>query len=327
VLQLENRTPFAATMLVLPDRTGIDTLFVVVKATVSLRPRLGLVDLQVPPTLADEYYGDPAASSLRSASDVHLGKPGTDVLLVGSAHAPQGRAVVQMTVAMSVAGRQQSIRVTGDRAWRGGSPSEAQPFVSMPLMWERAFGGLQRRGDDLLAETNPVGRGATTARSSAEADGQPLPNLESPNDPLERLGQSAAPVCFAPVAPWWQPRRRYAGTYDERWQRHRAPFLPEDFDPRFFHCAAGGFAFDRYLQPGERVQALGVMPDGPVDFAIPDARLQVEVTVGGTTHRPPVNLETLALEPDENRACFTWRAAVPCDRQALRIDRVVIGRE
>jgi 3-oxoacyl-[acyl-carrier-protein] synthase-1 len=39
-----------------------------------------------------------------------------------------------------------------------------------------------------------------------------------------------------------------------------------------------------------------------------------------------VNLETLSIEPDENRICFTWRAAVPCDRKALKVEKIVVGR-
>ena len=60
MLQLENQTPFKSTIAVLPDRFGIDTLYVIVKATVNLRPSLSLAEVQVPPTLADEYYDDPA---------------------------------------------------------------------------------------------------------------------------------------------------------------------------------------------------------------------------------------------------------------------------
>ena len=62
MLQLDNQTPFKATIALLPDRFGVDTLFVIVKATVTLRPSLKLADVQVPLTMADEYYGDPAAS-------------------------------------------------------------------------------------------------------------------------------------------------------------------------------------------------------------------------------------------------------------------------
>jgi hypothetical protein len=39
-----------------------------------------------------------------------------------------------------------------------------------------------------------------------------------------------------------------------------------------------------------------------------------------------VNLETLSIEPDENRACFTWRAAMPCNRQALKVQKVLVAR-
>jgi hypothetical protein len=129
-----------------------------------------------------------------------------------------------------------------------------------------------------------------------------------------------------PIAASWLPRRQFAGTYDAAWQRNRAPYLPDDFDVRFFQCAAPELVFDRYLNAGEPVQLAGVMPDGPVQFTIPDARLAVSVTIAGTEEQPPVNLETLLIEPDHNRASFTWRAAQPCDRRALKVETIVISR-
>jgi len=327
VLQLENQTPFKATIAVLPDRSGIDTLYVIVKATVTLRPSLSLAEVQVPPTMADEYYADPAMSSLRVASDMHIGKSGTDVLLIGSAWAPGKRPVARVHVSMAVAGRQKTILVTGDRVWRDGRPSDPQPFESMPLVWERAFGGVHRRGAQVRGEErNPVGCGFAGGRSARDMEGLAVPNLEDPGAPLQQLGQAPVPACFAPVAPSWLPRRAYVGTYDDKWQRGRAPYLPDDFDPRFFQCAAPEFAFDRYLQAGEPVQVAGVMPDGPIAFNVPDARLVVAVTVAGSANEPPVNLETLSIEPDANRAYFTWRASLPCDRKALKVEKIVVSR-
>jgi hypothetical protein len=329
VLQLENHTPFDAAIALLSDRVGVDTLYVVVKATITLRPKLALAEEQAPIVLADEYYGDPTASSLRASSELHIGKAGTDVLLVGSARAPEGRQVPRAMVALSVAERQKRIQVTGDRVWRGGRPSDPKPFESIPLVWERAFGGVHRRGDgDKVSaeERNPVGRGFTADRSADEMEGQPLPNLEDPGSLVQQLGQASIPACLAPIAPSWLPRRAYAGTYDERWQKERAPYLPDDFNPRFFQCAAPEFAFERYLQGGEAVQVAGVMPDGPIAFTVPDPRLTIAVTVAGATKRPPANLETISIEPDENRACFTWRAALPCDRKALKVQKIVVGR-
>lgn len=327
MLQLENRTQFKAAIAVLPDRSGIDTLYVIVKATVTLRPTLSLSEVQVPPVMADEYYGDPATSSLRLASEMHIGKSGTDVLLLGSAWAPDQRPITHMLVSMSVAGRKKTIQVTGDRVWRDGRPSNPQPFETMPLVWERAFGGWHRRGEQVFAEErNPVGCGFAGGRTASEMQGQPVPNLEDSAAPLQELGQTPIPACFAPIAPSWLPRRAHAGTYDDKWQRGRAPYLPDDFDPRFFQCAAAEFALERYLQGGEPIQIDGVTRDGPIAFTVPDARLNVAVTVAGSKEEPPANLETLSIEPDENRACFTWRAALPCDRKALKVERIMVSR-
>jgi hypothetical protein len=232
-----------------------------------------------------------------------------------------------MQVSMSVAGRSKTILVSGDRVWRDGRPSDPRPFESIPLVWERAFGGVFTRDGRVLAEErNPVGCGFAGGRSADEMQGHPVPNLEDPAAPLQQVGQTPAPACLAPVAASWLPRRAFAGTYDEAWQRSRAPYLPDDFDPRFLQCAAPEFAFDRFLQPGDPVRVSGVAPDGPIEFAVPDSKLAVSVTVAGATEEPDANLETLTIEPDANRASFSWRAAVPCDRRALKVEKIVIAR-
>jgi len=327
VLQLENQTPFTTAFAVLPDATGIDTLYVVIKATVTLRPSLSLAKPQVPPVLADEYHGDPATSSLKAATEMHIGKRGTDVLLVGSAWAHDSRPMPRSQVLLSVAERRKTLLVTGDRVWRSGRPSDPEPFVSIPLRWERAFGGWHRKGDHVEAEgRNPVGCGFAGGRSAQEMEGQPVPNVEDPAAPLQQLGETPAPACLAPIAASWLPRRQFAGTYDAAWQRSRAPYLPDDFDLRFFQCAAPEFMFDRYLREGEPVQLAGLSPEGPIQFTVPDGRLAVSVTIAGSEQQPTANLETLLIEPDQNRACFTWRAAQPCDRRALKVEKIVITR-
>jgi hypothetical protein len=328
MLQLDNQTPFYAVMSVLPNREGVDTLYVILKATLALRPKLALAPVQVPVTLADEYHADPTDSSLKQVSELHIGKPGTDVLLVGRAWAPEGRMVAQTWVRVSVAERQKTIRVSGDRRWKqDATPTDPEPFEAMPLVWERAFGGVQQLADRMLAEErNPVGVGFAGTRHAEELVGHPVPNLEDPTTLLEQLGQHCNPACLAPSAPHWLPRRAFAGTYDERWQRTRAPYLPADFDTRFLGCAAAELTFDRYLQGHEPVEVLGVSPEGPISFVLPPAHLEVAVKIGGGVERPAANLETILLEPDENRLCLTWRAALPCDRKVLKIERVTVTR-
>jgi hypothetical protein len=329
MLQIDNQTPFYAVLSVLPGRDAVDTLYVILKATLALRPKLTLAREQLPVTLADEYYGDPTDSSLRVTSEIHIGKPGTDVLVVGRAWGPQGQATREAYVRVVVAERQKTIRVLGDRVWQfDGTPSVPDPFEAMPLVWERAFGGVHPLEDRILAEErNPIGVGFAGKRSAQELAGQPVPNLESPGEPLERPGQTLTPVCFAATAPQWLPRRAFAGTYDEVWQRKRAPYLPADFDPRFLQCAAPELAFDRYLLGGEPVEVTGVSPEGPIAFPLPAANLRVEVKVAGSVEYPPVNLETVLLEPDENRVALTWRAALPCDRKVLKVEKVTVTRQ
>ncbi|HEX6864287.1 MAG TPA: DUF2169 domain-containing protein, partial [Thermoanaerobaculia bacterium] len=178
MLQLDNPTPLKASFAVFPDARGIDTLFVAVKATFRLDTPGRLRDQQLPVQPADEYRGEPGHSSLARAGEVHPAKPGTDVLLLGRAWAGQGRAVPVIDCRVRVGPVARTVRVFGERRWRRGMvsarPSAPEPFESVPLVWERAFGGQHARGDGaqvLWEERNPVGcgfRGKRGARELAE---------------------------------------------------------------------------------------------------------------------------------------------------------------
>jgi hypothetical protein len=54
---------------------------------------------------------------------------------------------------------------------------------------------------------------------------------------------------------------------------------------------------------------------------------RVEVVVAGRRETPVAQLETLLLEPDEKRMSLTWRAALRCDKRALKIERIHIREE
>lgn len=331
VLQLKNSSPFKPAMALLPDADGIDTLYVVVKATFELAERLEIAEEQVPPTMADEYWDEPETSSLKYASDMHLGKPSTDVVLVGQAWAPEGKKVQQLDMGVAAADKRKLVRVFGDRVWhkRGASFSRPEPFESMPLVYERAYGGTHEPDPEqdiaLAEEYNPVGRGFRGKRKVAAAEGQPLPNIEDPKNLIRNWGDQAVPQGFGFVAPAWLPRRKYAGTYDEDWQKKRAPYLPEDFDPRFFNAAHPDLVFDGYLKGGEPIQVVGASAKGRLRFRLPVCDLEAAVTVAGRTEEPPLYLETVLIEPDEERLCMTWRAALPCDKKALKVEEVEVG--
>ena len=69
MLQLKNTSPFAADLSVFANETAVDTLYVAVKATFELGSRLSVADEQIELIKADEYWGEPAESSLKYASE------------------------------------------------------------------------------------------------------------------------------------------------------------------------------------------------------------------------------------------------------------------
>jgi hypothetical protein len=103
--------------------------------------------------------------------------------------------------------------------------------------------------------------------------------------------------------------------------------LPIDFDRRFFNTAPPELTFDRYLQGGEPVQVLGACKQGALRFDLPRCRIQAQVKIGGSKQSPPFHLETVLIEPDENRLSLTWRAELDCDKRALKVEQVTIGVE
>ncbi|WP_437277908.1 DUF2169 domain-containing protein [Sorangium sp. So ce375] len=331
MLQLRNQTPFKASIAVFQDAHGVDTLYVAIRATFTFRGgALRVADAQEPLKLADEYWGEPGQTSLKHAADMHLGKPATDVVLVGEAVAPRGRAVPSLDVSLAVGPVAKVVRVFGDREWRGLLDlriSPPIPFERMPLVYERAFGGVLKhdpeKGPLEIDQRNPVGVGFGLRSAPVEKAVRRLPNLEDPAHLISGVRNRPPPAGFGFIAPSWEPRRRYAGTYDDAWQERRAPYLPADFDARFFNAASPGLICSSHLRGGEPVKVQNAGPD-PWDTRLPLCELDVKVAIERDIERPPMRLQTVALEPGAGRLGLVWLGAVGCDKRALKVRLVDI---
>jgi hypothetical protein len=240
VWQIDNRTPFAAAQGWVRDRRGAEVFLVVMKATFDIlsdgttKPAAE----QPEPLRLAEYHGESGKSSIRHELDFVLTKRTTDVLVVGHAHAPHGNAVPQLEVGLQVGSLRKVLRVFGDRRWDDGAPTRPIPFVVMPLVYERAFGGVDQHSPTPEKDwdwRNPVGCGYAI-RSAHLADA-PVPNIEAPERPIRAWNDRPEPAGFGPIASHWQPRAALAGTYDRKWEQTRQPLLPDDCDDRFFQCA------------------------------------------------------------------------------------------
>ena len=339
MLQVDNHTPFAPGLAVFPDLDGREAIYLVIRASYDLDglgPGAEPAEDQPEPELADVYRGDPERTSLAAASEMHVGKAGTDVIVDGCARASGGVLSEVLDVGVRVAERTKVVRVYGDRRWsqglRGWVPSAPAPFESMALIWERACGGRgpsdPQTGRYEAEARNPVGRGFARGRPEAELLAEPVPNLIDPRAPLDYLGQDLSPAGFAPVAPSWEPRASRAGTYDEAWLKGRAPYLPADFQPAFFNVADPELCFDRFLEGGEPVVLHNLSARGPIQLTLP--RIEFEVEVEHTRRwrldtTLDAKLETVRFDTEAGRLSLSYRAVYSCDKHLLDVETLKIS--
>jgi len=267
--QLDNRTPFAAERGWVRDRNGAEVWLVAVKCTFDILPDGSTnVSSEQPPVLrAPEHHGEPGNSSIKYEADLVRTKVTTDVVVVGHAYAPGGRPAEQMEVGFRIGPVSKVLRVTGDRTWGAAGMSRPQPFSTMPLVYERAFGGADRLSshpDRDWEWRNPVGTGFSVSRD--HLTGVPLPNIEYPQDVVSGWKDRPTPAGFGVVAGHWQPRASFAGTYDERWMKERMPLPPADFDDRFFQAVPTDQQAPAFLRGGEPVTLVGLTP--PARFTV-----------------------------------------------------------
>lgn len=325
MLQVLNTTPYPATLAVFPSPSGVECAYAAVKISYDLTTGVPQVAASQAMFLgADVYWGDPASSSLRAAADLTLLKPSTDVLLIGRAVAPAG-PVQSMEVAVRVGTLSRRLRVFGERVWQreggGWRPTAPKPFERLPLRWELAFGGQSRAHPDHPPEAdlrNPVGRGFV-ASWDTDPVGVPLPCIEDPEALLCHPHERPEPAGMAPVTAAWLGRARHAGTYDAAWQKSRAPYLPLDFDPRFFQVAPPALIAPQRLVGGETVELQGMTGGGRAGFALPRPDLHMAFDFAGRHIAAEPLLDTVLIEPDMARLQMVWRAELAVDKHLLKL--------
>ncbi|WP_338848518.1 DUF2169 domain-containing protein [Massilia sp. W12] len=329
------------------DKTGQEYLLIVVKGCWSIVPdgaagqaiaRLAPADK---PAQADTFAGAPGLSAPIYESDFALFKPRCDVLFHAQAYAPNGQPATEIGAGFRLDALEKLIHVTGpsrwywqDGAWQHTLP---QAFQSLPLRYDYAFGGAWHRAESNEANyflQNPVGLGFChpdaqgVMPDAPGAHGASRPCLRPWGSPaVNEPYQEQTAIALSPVARHWQPRQRYAGTYDETWQTEVFPFLPQDFDDRFAQAAPADQQID-YPKGGEQVSFFNLHPDMPqLHFRLPRFdRLPMRVLLKSYQVKEvePV-VDTLFFEPDKMRFSAVWRSRLAVD-SLHQIRSVVIGK-
>jgi hypothetical protein len=322
---VSNYTRFVAEKFVLPTSDGQEGVLVLVNATfdTSGAGEVSAAATQRPIVLVDEYHDDPARSSVRYESQLALEKPFVDVLVRGHVYAPHGRPATEVRAIMRVGSLRKDLTATGDRFWRRGAlglaPSSPQPFDRLPLVYERAFGGTV---DDHCYQQNPVGAGYKRARSADPSVETEVPNFEYPNDRVVSPSDTVRPAGFGVIGRGWQPRVRYAGTFDAAWLANRWPLLPNDFDPR--HCQSA--PSDQQLPAvagGEPVALVNLSKEGASHFNLPSYQFAARFVYDRDRQTLPMMLDTVLVEPDEHSVTLTWRAAIVTRRSRGLLRKII----
>lgn len=268
----------------------------VIKATFAFVPNAPMARAAPEPLIRTErHHGDQPTRSVRLTSDLAAYLHRVDVVVTGHACAPRGTRVESLGVRLAIQGEatllDKSLHVYGDR--RG---HEIVPFERMPIVYERALGGIGFRA-------NPHGTGIPPSATS--------PNVLDPGDPH-------AVASFAPLSRALPVRKARLGGLSPKVLRQRVPDLPAEFDWDYFQSAPADQQIPS-LEGNEWIVLEGLSADHPHIASRLPAALAF-VAVYGLDPGRPGEVQVLAARPDLLRidadaltCSLAFRVVIPVD--------------
>ena len=342
-MELINATKMEAACTLGVEPSGRESLIVAVKGTFRIPApteapdTFSMHETQVPLVMGDTFTGDPGRSSPVLEADFAPHKGQCDVLLVATAHAPGGRPVQRVDAGIRIGQWSKRIAVLGRRHWNvigaGIEPSAPEPFVRQAITYDVAFGGLDQHHKDPQQHEaygpNPIGRGFHRHLRGEWVEGAPMPMTEAWDEAILAPDGAYRPMSFGPIGRGWDSRRRHAGTYDDAWLANHYPFLPPDFDAQYFQAAPDDQQIPLAVFKSGPLEVLlgNLTPEGRTRFAIPPTVAPIHVfPKKGPAERYEATLDTIVIEPDEQRFCLTWRLSRPLRRDLFEIAEVLVGQ-
>jgi hypothetical protein len=299
-MQLQNQTPVSALLW----RTSLkdDRIAAAVIARMTYRIVEGrlLLDPEQPWIVSQEPWQSPAGEL---QPDDCFRRGGVDVLVIGSARAPGGQPTPRVEVRVALGEFVGGVDVYGERVWRRGFTGELVatdpvPFVARPLTLEFAYGGKQLWDQlEVPFPSNSAGKGFYL--DEAAAIEQPLPNIEDPRRPIQRVGDQPDPVGvgFCPLG--FGPTLRRSVEFTKTGHIDK------------LHATLWNQAFPDMIAPavaeGTRCSLFGVHEQGTIGFRIPKLPLLADIQIGETRVERLLAIEQIGVEPDLGRVFITYR--------------------
>ncbi|PHM25801.1 DUF2169 family type VI secretion system accessory protein [Xenorhabdus budapestensis] len=368
-MEFRNLTPFAVMNYQMLDIEDTEHHVVVMKIGYQLLPagqgEYNAELLPAPPLcLQDEYRGTMNSSPVLQESDLAPFKPRCDVIVNGTAYAPEGKPCTEFPIRLQVQSKQgqtllnKTLTVGGEREFirdAGGNwqLTAPKPFATLPLDYRYAFGGQCKiyadeeasqhlQEGDLLTpeqrqqhpdrekspiahaacESNPLGTGFITPwyANAKQLTRYPAPRIIRPDAQFTaqhfaaQLGgtlpadtPASQPQGMGFIGRPWLPRRQLAGTYDDDWLAHRHPYLPKDFDFRYWNGAPADQQID-WPDTDISLSLQSMTPGGNLHVTLPGHRpfILLRMHEGGLLP-VPMRLDTLILDSDALTLHITCR--------------------
>jgi hypothetical protein len=320
------------------DKAGHEYIVVVVKGTFDFPDTPGgevrKSAVQTPLVFADTQTGEPGYSATRWETDFAFRKPRCDVIANGCAYAPGGRPAERVPVGIKVGNWSKLFEVVGHREWRAIGPvftaTSPQPFLKMPISYDVAWGGVDKLDpEDKLPGAylrNPVGTGWSRAKNQRFIPGLRLPNTQAVGEEIRSPFGDYKPMSFGPMGRGWPGRIEFGGTYDQNWIDNVFPFLPTDFDERYFQMAPPDQQID-LPKGGEEVQLVNLTPEGRMNFRLPRTALPMTLFKGrDKAFEDELSPDTILFEPENRRFSLVWRVSQRIQRTILDFSECWVGQ-
>lgn len=294
----------AAVATVLFRENGVVHVVAIVKATFTFSYQGPMQPGRPDPIVTAEVHRlNNPTRSIVATSDLAPRIPAVDVILLGQAHAP-GEGATHARARLAV-GRGKDVlldkvvHVVGDR-----KGNTVKPFRSMPLVYEKAFGGPGFRD-------NPIGTGVLSD--------DPPPNLVDPAV-RERV------VGFGPISRSWSARQSLLPPEGRAALEKPIAEIPPGFDFRYFHAAPPDQR-PAYLLGDEWILLEGVHPERPqIQLQLPGAQALVRVVGTEADGRVfSLRADTLRIDAEAERCTLVWRNAFPVRERDLGEVRLLAG--
>ncbi len=230
-------------------------------------------------------------------------KPRVDLIICGFAYSDPSKKASQVDVNIRVKDFSYTLKIFGDRFWEKQDdvlvPSVPAKFEKIALTLDNAFGGsVENEFGKLEYPFNPAGKGYYL--NEEQALGSPLPNIESPDEPITSFEQKPRPV-----APCVYPQ-------DGGLRLSKLPEIdkPEtrmiDIAHLIYCWAHPDLTISDDINPGDEIVITGIRPEGAFKTFVPEFMGRAQVAFDHERWDLSMKLDTIIVLGEERRVVFRW---------------------